>query len=472
MKSNNWTVLYSLFLMFTLYLPVNGNAQGDGSEKSVGNWSGTLDVQGTKLTLVFKITRSDNSSLTATMDVPQQGASNLPVSKTFVRNDSLYLMVDMIQGSFRGTFKNGQSVEGTWNQRGISLPLTLTRSEGGVEIKRPQTPEKPYPYKEESVVYENKTDGIKLAGTLTIPAGSGKFPAVVLITGSGAQDRDETIFGHKPFLVLADFLTRNGIAVLRSDDRGVGGSGGSMREMTSEDLAGDALAGVEFLKNQSQIDVNHIGLIGHSEGGIIAPIAANRSNDVAFIVLWAGMGIPGDQILYKQAELINKAEGVPEAQIEQNHRLQEAIFNVIRQEKDSLKTLDSLRIVLSGGKYSQLNASQQKAIDQQAEGVNSPWFRYFLNYDPYPALTKVKCPVLAMIGEKDLQVPAKENLAAIKKALTEGGNKNFRVLEMKNLNHLFQNCTTGSVSEYGKIEETIAPAAMDTIKNWILSVVQ
>jgi pimeloyl-ACP methyl ester carboxylesterase len=320
----------------------------------------------------------------------------------------------------------------------------------------------------EEVSYENTKARIKLAGTLTLPEKAENFPAVILISGSGAQDRDETIFEHKPFWVIADYLTRNGIAVLRVDDRGVGGSEGDTGNATSKDFAGDVMAGIKFLKTRKEIDPSKIGLIGHSEGGIIAPIAANKINEVAFVVLLAGPGIPGEQILYEQGRLIGLASGMTEEQVVQNQKNQEAIFNIIKTEKDSAVRLDRLQRTFTGGMYPMMNEDQKTAVDQQVAAVNSPWFHYFLTYDPRPALTKLKCPVLALIGEKDLQVPPKSNLPAIEKSLTDGGNKNFKTLELPNLNHLFQNCETGAVSEYGQIEETISPEVLEIVLTWIL----
>jgi fermentation-respiration switch protein FrsA (DUF1100 family) len=346
---------------------------------------------------------------------------------------------------------------------------------------RPQEPKPPYPYDEQEVVYQNKKDDLQLAGTLTLPRSKGPFPAVLLITGSGPQDRNETVFDHKPFLVLADHLTRMGIAALRVDDRGIGKSTGRFSEATSEDFAADALAGVEYLKTRKEIDPRRIGLIGHSEGGLIAPLVAAASTDVAFIVMMAGPGLTGEQILYRQTVLVCKAAGMSDGLIAQNRAAQERIFAILKQEKDKvvaekriLEEADAFREVTAKAR-AEATEEQKKgisiiaaAIEGQAKLVVSPWFRFFLTYDPRPTLMKVRCPVLAIIGEKDLQVPAEENLAAIRLALKAGGNKDHTVLTLPKLNHLFQTCRTGAISEYAQIEETIAPAALDTISKWIL----
>jgi hypothetical protein len=363
---------------------------------------------------------------------------------------------------------------GQFKQGGFTLPLTLKKTDKPTEVKRPQEPKKPYPYVEEEVSYENKKAGVKLAGTLTLPQGKGPFPAVLLITGSGAQDRNEAILGHKPFLVLADHLTRKGIAVLRVDDRGVGGSTGNVSQATSEDFAGDALAGVEFLKSRKEINPKKIGLIGHSEGGIVAPMAAVKSKDIAFIVLMAGTGLTGEEILYLQGELISRAAGAHLLDVAAQRRLQEQMFAVVLSETDNARAEKKLREILAE-EVSKLSEEEKKAagsasgaMEAQIKSVLSPWFRFFLTYDPKPTLRKVKCPVLAINGEKDLQVPPKENLRAIEEALKAGRNKDFTIKELPKLNHLFQTCTTGSLSEYSQIEETIAPVALETIADWIV----
>jgi len=339
---------------------------------------------------------------------------------------------------------------------------------------RPQEPKKPYPYIERQVEYTNLKAGVKLVGTLTLPSDKGPFPAVLLITGSGPKDRNETVFGHRPFLVLADYLTRQGIAVLRVDDRGVGESTGDFSQATSEDFASDVLAGREYLKTRKEINPEQIGLIGHSEGGLIAPMVAVKSPDVAFIVLMAGTGLTGEEILYLQGALISRAMGVSEEDIAKNRQFNEKIFSLIKEEKDEKTIEEKLRQMFMAD-WAELNEEEKKAIGDpevylkaQLQSLLSPWLKFFLTYDPKPTLSKVKCPVLAINGEKDLQVPPKENLSAIEEALVAGGNKNFTVEELPGLNHLFQTAQTGVPSEYAKIEETISPIALKIIGDWIL----
>ncbi|GAG67623.1 unnamed protein product [marine sediment metagenome] len=364
-------------------------------------------------------------------------------------------------------------IEGEWKQSGGVFPLTLKRVDKAVEMLRPQVPKKPYPYIEEELVYENKEAGITLAGTLTLPPGKGPSPVVLLISGSGPQDRNETIYNHRPFLILADYLTCQGIAVLRVDDRGVGKSTGDFSQATSEDFASDVLAGIEYLKTRKEINPNQIGLIGHSEGGLIAPMVAVKSPDVAFIILMAGTGLTGEEILYLQGALIYRAMGVSEEDIIKNRQFNEKIFSLIKEEKDEKNIEEKLRQMFMAD-WAELNEEEKSRIGDpevflkaQLQSLLSPWLKFFLAYDPKPTLSKVKCPVLAINGEKDLQVPPKENLSAIKEALVAGGNKNFTVKELPGLNHLFQTAQTGLHSEYAKIEETISPNALKLIGDWV-----
>ncbi|MFH1336032.1 MAG: alpha/beta fold hydrolase [Candidatus Zixiibacteriota bacterium] len=456
-------------------VPETKSPPSSGKEGIEGMWLGTLSFSGTDLRVVFHISKNPEGKLIATLDSPDQGAKDIPVDEVTFQNNHLYLNAKSIGGTYEGDMQEEKpGIEGKWTQGGMSVPLVLERTDKVPELARPQEPKPPFPYEVKEVTYENKQAGITLAGTLTLPKTGGPFPAVLLITGSGAQDRDEMVFGHRPFLVLADYLTRRGIAVLRVDDRGVGKSTGSFAKSTSEDFAQDALVGVEYLKSLKEIDPKRIGLIGHSEGGIIAPLVAEKSPDVAFIVLMAGTGLTGEQILYLQSALIFKTEGVSDEAIAVDRKLREQMFAVVKQEKDSAAADKKLHQIVADA------LPQMKEEDKQALGYSSemadmsikqllsPWFRFFLTYDPAPALMKVKCPLLAINGEKDLQVPPKENLAAIQAALEAGGNPDFTVKELPGLNHLFQTAETGSPMEYAKIEETMSPDALDTIGNWIM----
>jgi fermentation-respiration switch protein FrsA (DUF1100 family) len=422
------------------------------------------------------ITKGADGKLVTTLDSPDQGARGIPVEETSFEKGHLRLTAKSINGGFEGDINaEYSSINGTWTQNGGSLPLVLNRTDKVTEVIRPQDPKPPYPYDEKEVDYANKQAGITLAGTLTLPRSGGPFPAVILISGSGPEDRNETVFGHHPFLVLADYLTRNGIAVLRVDDRGVGKSTGDFKNATSEDFVGDVLSGIDYLKSQKDINPKQIGLIGHSEGGTIAPMAASKSSDIAFIVMMAGPGVTGEQIIYLQSALIYKSAGVSDAMIAKDRKLKEQAFAIVKQEPDTAIAGKKLREVL-GAAIAQLSDEEKQtleytpeALDVQIQQVNSPWLRYFLINDPRPALLKVKCPVLAINGEKDMQVPPKENLKAVGEALKAGGNKDFTTKELPGLNHLFQTAKTGSPVEYSSIDETISPVALKTIGDWIIN---
>ena len=444
--------------------------------KVVGIWQGALKVPGVELRIVFKISQQEDGALTAVIDSPDQGATDIPVSEVVFKNDSLRIESSLIRGVYKGQIQlDNNTIIGIWNQGGMSFPLELQRTDEAPTLNRPQEPQPPYPYLEEEVTVLNESAAIELAGTFTRPTSGEPFPAVILISGSGPQDRDETVFSHRPFLVLADHLTRQGIAVLRMDDRGVGKSTGNFATATSEDFASDVIAGIEYLKTRADVNSRQIGLIGHSEGGMIAPMVAVQSGDVAFIVLMAGTGLTGEEILYLQTELITRASGASEATIDKNREAQQRMFAIVKQEQDDSVATAMLETVLKDA-IDQLSEEERNALgdieaylNAQIRQVISPWFRFFLTYDPIPAMMKVKCPVLAINGELDLQVPPKENLGAIEQALKASGNTKYTIKEFPKLNHLFQTAETGSPIEYAKIEETMSPEVLKFIGDWILA---
>src|SRR5271157_2729688 len=422
-------------------------------------WEGKLSIgAGLSLRIVVHVGKTAEGKLTAKMDSPDQGARGLKVDTITLDKTTLSFEMKALLGKYEGKLNaEGTEAAGTWTQAGNSLPLTLKKTDKATELRRPQTPKSPFPYKVVEVSYPNKTGGVTLAGTLTEPGGPGPFPALILISGSGPQDRDETIFEHKPFLVLADALSRRGVAVLRVDDRGVGGSTGSLLNATSDDFAGDVFAGIALLKSRPEIDAKRIGLLGHSEGGIIAPMVAARSPDVAFIVLLAGTGLPGEEIAYLQGQAVFKAMGVGDKKLTDVLDLQKRFFAILKNEKDE-KAADARMRELAKAAQETLSAEERKAIGDieavvtaQLKMVRTPWFRFFLSYDPRTALAKVKCPVLALIGQKDRQVPPKENLSQIETTLKAAGNARVTVKELPGLNHLFQTCKSGAPSEYTEI---------------------
>jgi pimeloyl-ACP methyl ester carboxylesterase len=439
-------------------------------------WEGKLALPGgLSLRMVFHVGKTAGGSLRATFDSPDQGAKGLKVDSVTSDKSTLKFEMKQLAGTYVGTLNaDGTEAVGDWTQGGNKMPLTLKKvDKASGDPPRPQTPKPPYPYQSVEVSYPNKEAGISLAGTLTEPTGQGPFPAVIMISGSGAQDRDETILGHKPFHVIADSLTRRGIAVLRVDDRGVGGSTGKISTSTSEDFAGDVMAGIAFLKTRPEINLKQIGLIGHSEGGIIAPMVAVKSSDVAFIILMAGTGLPGDQILQMQAKLIYESLGTKGEKLDKGLAAQAELIKIVMTENDEAAATKRMREVMEKVK-STATAEERKdlegagtIVDAQLSALRTKWFRFFLSYDPRPALAKVRCPVLALIGEKDLQVPPKENLAEIEKVFKKAGNTKSSARELPGLNHLFQTCKTGSPVEYAQIEETIAPSALRTMGDWI-----
>lgn len=440
-----------------------------------GFWYGPLKAGVIELRFGVVITDKPDGTLSGVLDSLDEGVKDIPMDEVSLKDKTVRFAIKPLTIVYEGTLsEDGGSIAGDFKQSGAVLPLTLQRTEKRVENNRPQHPKKPYPYVEEEVGYESHS-GIKLAGTFTRPKGDGPFPAVLLITGSGAQDRDETILGHKPFLVLADHLTRKGVAVLRLDDRGVGGSTGVLMDATTDDLAGDVLAGVEYLKRRKDVRAGQIGLIGHSEGGMVAPLAASRSNDVAFIVLLAAPGLPGDEVLVQQLGLVLKAEkDVSEEDLAKAHERQRRLLAIVKEGRDAEAIQRSL-LQLEKEELASLSDEQRKEYESlkgqaaaQVQKLWTPWFRSFVRYDPRPALASMKGPVLALNGEKDVQVAPKENLGAIERALREAGNRDVIVKELPGLNHLFQRSKTGALSEYGRIEETFAPQALEEISDWLL----
>jgi pimeloyl-ACP methyl ester carboxylesterase len=464
MISGTWTQGQALPLDFKrASTPVKTEHKPAKPSDIDGAWMGTLETGAMKLRVIFHLLNTEDG-LTATLDSPDQGKNGMPMTSVTRTGITLKIEAKAIAGSFEGKISADLStIDGTWTQMGNAMPLVLKRvkDQSELERKRPQNPVKPYPYREEEVSYDNKVQNVTLAATLTIPQGKGPFPGVVLITGSGPQDRDESLLGHKPFLVLSDYLTRHGIAVLRADDRGTGKSTGVFSTATTADFATDTEADVAYLKTRVEVDPHKIGLIGHSEGGVIAPMVAARNSDVAFIVLMAGTGVPGDEILVAQGQAIQIASGKSPEEAAKDATKEREILTLIETEKDEAKLESELKEKMAGD-------VPDAMIGAQIKQVTTPWFRYFLTLDPAVALRKVSCPVLAINGEKDTQVPPALNLPAIRKALAEGGNKNFEVDELPGLNHLFQMAKTGAPSEYAEIEETMSPVALGKMSSWIL----
>ncbi|MCC6390507.1 MAG: alpha/beta fold hydrolase [Bryobacterales bacterium] len=419
-----------------------------------GMWLGTVTASGVELRLALHITKSDQGGFGGTMDSLDQNANGIPLANIKVEGDAVRFEVPLAGASFDGRLDAAEKeIAGTLHQGPANMALTFKRTNAIPVPVRPQEPKKPYPYDEVEAAYENTAQGVRLAGTLTVPREGKPVPAVLLISGSGPQNRDEELMGHKPFKLLADYLTRRGIVVLRVDDRGVGGSSGSLMKSTTLDFATDALAGVAYLKTRPEVDHARIGLLGHSEGAVIAQIAASGSKDVSFIVMLAGTAVPGEQVLYAQSEAILRARGLGEMMIASNREMQKRIFEALRAQKDDRAAAETIKTF---------------AGEVEARRAANPWFRQFLELDPSAYLGKVTCPVLALNGEKDTQVLAKQNLPVIARTLEEAGNRDYAIIKLPRLNHLFQTANTGHPSEYAKIEETMAPVALESISHWIL----
>lgn len=439
-----------------------------------GAWVGKLRVPGAELTVVLNLVKNSDGTYKATLDSPDQGAKGIPASEVRWEDRKLFVEIKAVGGTYEGTLnENGTELTGEFKQSGMTMSLTLRKGAKVEAKRRPQEPKPPFPYKAQEVTFINRKGNIRLAGTLTLPKGKGPFPAVVLVSGSGAQDRDESLLGHKPFWVLADYLTRRGIAVLRYDDRGVGKSKGDFSKATSLDFADDALAAVAYLKTRKEVHPRKIGIAGHSEGGLIAPIAASKSRDVAFIVMMAGTGVNGEQIIYHQTVLIARAAGTPENIIARNRNLQEKMFEVMKSNKSEEEMEAELKDITEEFLASLSEAEREliggsNTLTAQAKIFTNPWFRTFATLDPTDYIKKVRVPVLVINGAKDLQVDPKQNVPPIEKALKAGGNKQYTIKVMPGLNHLFQKSETGLPTEYANIEETFNPAALKVIGDWIL----
>jgi uncharacterized protein len=451
------------------------------SSPPTGLWMGTLNIMLIqKLRLVLEIAAPAPGKLVATVDSIDQGTSGICVDTFASDGSKMEFEIKQLKATYRGELKPDGKFHGTFKQGGLNLPLVLERiNERPKAPPRDQDPKKPYPYAEEEVKIVNRApkSPITLAGTLTLPKTNGPHPAVVLITGSGAQNRNEELLNHRPFLVLADHLTRKGVAVLRLDDRGVGGSSKGSKNDTSKDFATDIRAAVDHLLKDSRIDAKRIGLVGHSEGGMIAPmVAADAPDDVAFIVLLAGPMISGGELLQLQGEKILRANGASASDATANRELQRRLFAILRSESDQKKVVDRLDQELNasikklpGVLRTPLESEQGRRM--QIGALNSPWMKFFLEYDPIPALQTVRCPVLAVWGEKDLQVPPTENIDALKKAIPDWESRKITLQVFPSLNHLFQTCGTGSPLEYQQLPETFSPTALGAVSAWIVKYV-
>lgn len=435
------------------------------AQELCGSWTGKLSVGQNTLNVVFNIAKDKDNKLTCTMDSPDQNVKGIPAEIESADGNKVKISISAIMAMFEGEMKDGK-LKGIFSQSGMSFPLEMTP--GKVERNRPQTPKQPYPYKTEEVTFSNTEDNATLSGTLAYPVGYDKMkksavPIVVMVSGSGLQDRNEEIFEHKPFLVIADFLARNGIASLRYDDRGIGKSKGDAANATTENFMKDALAALEYVRQTKNF--GKTGILGHSEGGCIAFMAA-ANGKADFIISMAGTGVRGDSILMEQNLMLLKMSGYTDNMCSGYAKVLRGVYDFIISKNT---TADAKSTVKEIAAKAGVNLPEA-ATDNMAKTIemNNPWLNYFIAFDPQPSIAKAKCPVMAINGSSDTQVIASTNIGSIEKLLPK--NKKNMVKTYNGLNHLFQHCTTGSVSEYGKIEETISPEVLNDIAKWIQSV--
>jgi uncharacterized protein len=434
---------------------------------SEGTWQGALETPELRLRLQLHISHDDKKQLVAALDSLDQGANGLPASNVSQKDAVVHFEIPGVGGSYEGTINaTKDALSGTWTQSDVPQKLNFVRQDQPLEIVRPQDPVKPYPYVEEEVSFSNAKANVSLAGTLDMPRTGGPFPTVLLLAGSGPHDRDETLAGHRPYLVLADALARSGFAVLRYDKRGIASSTGDYNSATTEDFASDAEAAVAFLRTRHDLNMEKFGIIGHSEGGLIGSIVAVRNPQrVSWLVLLAAPALKGEEALLLQSKLIAQAGGLGDEQITASLAFDRKAYSLVREEHDPAALQKRLNELVKASGMS--GGLPSPALQSQIRMISSPWFRFYLDYDPIPNLKKITCPVLALDGEKDLQVPSTENLPALQAAFEAADLKDFEVAEMPGLNHLFQDSETGSPAEYGVIQETMAPEALTKIIAWV-----
>ncbi|MBO9713735.1 alpha/beta fold hydrolase [Sphingomonas sp.] len=435
-----------------------------------GVWSAKVTPNGATLRLVLRIVTGPRGTI-ASLDSPDQLAYGLPVQDLARDGRKIRFRLAVVGASYEGTLSDdGQRLAGTWtapNRPADDVVFTRgVASAASTPPKRPQTPRPPFPYSAEDVAFDNPAErGVHLAGTLTLPAGKGPFPAAILITGSGQQDRDETLMGHKPFWVIADYLSRRGIAVLRVDDRGAGKSTGEVAKATSADFATDSNAAFAYLRARKDIRPDAIGFIGHSEGGMIGPIAMATNKEVAFLIMMAGPGTGLEQLMLSQRRLIGASMGQSEAELDRAAPVWAALYKAVASGATYEEGRSAALAVLTPEALAAIGVPAGTDRQLILAQLATPWFRYFFRYDPAPNLRAIRVPVLAMNGSLDRQVPAGENLPAIRAALKD--DKDVTIVELPGLNHLFQTAKTGAVGEYAEIEETVAPVALEKMASWI-----
>ncbi|MET0463867.1 MAG: alpha/beta fold hydrolase [Chitinophagaceae bacterium] len=444
-----------------------------------GSWGGKISAGGGELRLVFHIKDNGNGGLVTTADSPDQGAFGIKCDSTWVADKEITIEMRGVNAVYKGRLVSDTSIAGDFSQGGASIPLLLVKAATtAAVVKKPQEPKPPFPYKSEDIIYKDPKGSREYGATITVPQGEGPFPAALLITGSGPHNRDEEMLGHKPFAVLADALTRNGFVVLRVDDRGIGKTTGPFSGATTADFADDARISLQYLQTRPEVDKKRTGLIGHSEGGMIAPMVAAKRSDINFIVLLAGPGVPISQLMAEQNAAIFRQAGISEPAITSYISIYNNVSKNIVNATDSLTAVNksielikNWRLKTDPGLLKELKVNGPESDQQMAisfaSAMRDNWFRYFYSYDPSADLQSLRCKVLALNGSKDIQVLPSSNLPGIEAALKKSKSKKYEIKELPGLNHLFQTCSTCSLSEYGQLEETFAPAALEEINNWL-----
>lgn len=442
-----------IILLLSLFFAIGSTAQIKGT------WHGNIQIPNQNLPFVIHITK-DQNKWKATAESPSQSNATFDIQSIALNNDTLILADSKLSINYRGVVKNSEQIKGVFTQHGMSFKLNLDK--GPYKANRVQQPKEPYNYISQNITFFNEKDSITLAGTLTLPNEQGKFPAVVLVSGSGPQNRDSQIFDHQPFLVIADHLTKNGYAVLRYDDRGVAQSEGDFASASVFDFASDTKAAIKFLQQNKQIDHSKIGVLGHSEGGQVAQIIASRDPEIDFIILLASPAIKGSELLSIQKEALLRANNVPKEQIAKDLQLNLDIYDIVLNNKDQSTRELYITELLENHFKGALNPTQLKA---QVKSISSQWMYEMLNFNPSDYLREINCKVLALNGTKDLQVTSTENLQGIATGLAH--NKNTHIKSYQGLNHLFQKADKGTIAEYQQITTTIEPVVLEDITLWL-----
>lgn len=468
-------IIYSFISI--LFFSITALAQD--AKKFIGKWEGKINV-GIEIRVVFNFKDDGKGGITATTDSPDQNAFDIPVKVTSVTQDIISLEIEAVNATFTGKLENDSTMNGKIMQ-GVEIPVILTKKEGNEktpELKRPQTPKPPFAYNSEDVEYDNADKKVHYGATFTYPKTGGPFVTAVLITGSGQQDRDETMLGHKPFAIIADYLTQKGFAVLRVDDRGAGKSTGASITTTSADFAKDVMTSMDYLKTRKEVAPKRIGLIGHSEGGMIASIVVAERKDIAFIISLAGTGIKGSKLLADQNEAILVKNGVSKEAAALYKKLLNTIYALVEAEPDSISCqpkviaeYEAWKKTTTPAQLAELRFGPDEAnktyLRNYVNELYSPWLRYFLSYDPSVNYKKAYCPVLALNGSEDLQVLADDNLNGIEQALKKSKSPSYEIKKLPGLNHLFQHCTKCDLNEYAKIEESFSPEVLQLMSDWL-----